>query len=334
MLFRSTGGGGPAYEIIDLVPPVVETPYYQPAVPFAGQELSVIAKVIDDVSISKAYVLYFINSAEPEFHQVEMEKQGNPGYFLGKIPASHVRTVGLTYWIFAEDFGKNNAQSSVQKVGVKEAIQAPAPKPSQKNLPTHVLEAIEPKSVEPVEKLEVTSMNSGNEITAFSDKIIIKNIGNRTVDDIRIMLSSEISKSFRISEPAIKSIEPNGNVTITFELNGSPNKDMVGGLVGYTGKLIIMAEHLSPMMLPVNIGAEESDYLSEHMDKIASMAEQRYNKISLLNSILSNQAKTEYNYEVTTSDGDNVITSPSDELLIKNLSDKEQIGRASCRERV
>ncbi len=318
-----TGGGGPAYEIIDLIPPVVETPYYQPAVPFAGQELSVIAKVIDDVSISKAYVLYFINSAEPEFHQVEMEKQGNPGYFIGTIPASHVRTVGLTYWIFAEDFGKNNAQSSVQKVEVKEAISAPPPKPSQKNLPTHVLEAIKPKYVEPVEKLEVTSMNSGNEITAFSDKIIIKNIGNRTVDDIRIMLSSEISKSFRISEPAIKSIEPNGNVTVTFELNGSPNKDMVGGLVGYTGKLIIMAEHLSPMMLPVNIGAEPSDYLSEHMDKIASMAEQRYNKISLLNSILSNQAKTEYNYEVTTSDGDNVITSASDELLIKNLSDKE-----------
>ncbi|MGH9922853.1 MAG: hypothetical protein ACRD38_08890, partial [Nitrososphaerales archaeon] len=136
-------------------------------------------------------------------------------------------------------------------------------------------------------------------------------------------LSPEISKSFKLSDLSIKSIEPNENVTITLQVNGNPNRDMLGGLVGYAGDVIVMAEHLSPITLPLNIGAEESTYEDEYMDKVAAMAEQRYSKLSLLNSILTKQDAIQRNYEVTTSDGDDVITNPSDEIVIRNLSDKE-----------
>jgi hypothetical protein len=317
------GGGSPEYQIIDRVPPEIVSQYFEPTTPFSGQELRVLAKINDDVAITKAYVLYFVNTPEPEFHQVSMVKH-NAEYYMGTIPASDVRIVGMTYWIFAEDFGGNTAQSSVQNVEIKQSTQVVLPpKPSQKNLPSHVLEAIKPKIAEPVEKIEVLSKNSGGEINTFTDTIIIRNTGNKTADNIRIMLSPEISKSFKLSDLSIKSIAPNENVTITLEVNGNPNKDMLGGLIGYNGNLIVMAEHVSPVTLPVNIGGEESTYKDEYMDKVAAMAEQRYNKISLLNSILTKLDAVESNYEVTTSDGDRVITNPSDEIVIKNLSDKE-----------
>ncbi|MFQ5970555.1 MAG: hypothetical protein ACE5J2_08705, partial [Nitrososphaerales archaeon] len=315
------GGGRPRYEINDTMPPQVASHSFQPSEPVSGKELTVTADIIDDVGVEKAHLLYFVNSKELEFHSVQMQKH-NSKYFIGTIPASDVRTVGLRYWIFAQDFGHNNIQSSLKYVDVEEA---PPAKPEKPKLPAHVLEAIQSKQkpTKPTERLEVISMNSGNEIKAYPDKIIIRNTGNRTADDIRIILSSDIYKSFNLSHPAIKSIEPNGNVTVTFELNGSPNRDFMGDLVGYKGRLMVVAEHLSPIILPINIGSEESYYISNYMDKVASIAEQRYNKISLINSILSKQPKIQYNYEVTTSDGDSVITSPSDELVIRNLSDKE-----------
>jgi len=323
------GSGGsdrerPRYEIVDTKPPEIVSYSYQPRVPLSGREGTVTAKIIDDVEVSKVYLLYFVNEKELEFHQVEMQKH-NSEYYMGTIPASDIRTVGLMYWIFAEDYGHNNVQSPLQKLYVEQAPYAPEAKATKTNLPAHVLEAInsKPKPTQPVEKLEVISMNNGNEIKAYPDKIIIKNTGNRTVGNVRVILSTDISKSFKLSEPAIKSIEPNSNVTITLKLNGSPNRDMLGGLVGYKGKLMVITEHLSPIFLPVNIGAVQSYHLSSYIDTLTSIAEQRQNKIPLINSILSKQPKTQQNYEVTTSDGDKVIASASDELVIKNLSDKE-----------
>lgn len=189
--------------------------------------------------------------------------------------------------------------------------------------PEHVLKAIKPKSSHPVEKLAVTSMNNGKEVKSFPDKIIIKNVGSNSVDNIRVLLSPEISKSFKLSERAIKSIEPKSNATVTFELNGSPNRDTMGNLVGYKGKLIVMAEHLRPIFLPINIGSQESSHVSSYMNNVVAMADQRYGKISLANSIVSKQPKMQYSYNVTTSDGNNVIDTLSDELVIRNLNEKE-----------
>ncbi|MGH9879631.1 MAG: hypothetical protein ACRD5H_18535, partial [Nitrososphaerales archaeon] len=120
------GGGGPEYEIIDKVPPEIVSQYYEPITPFSGQELRVLAKINDDVHITKAYLLYFVNTPEPEFHQLSMVKH-NAEYFMGTIPASDVRIVGMTYWIFAEDFGGNSAQSAVQNIEISQSTQVVIP---------------------------------------------------------------------------------------------------------------------------------------------------------------------------------------------------------------
>ncbi len=166
---------------------------------------------------------------------------------------------------------------------------------------------------------------------------MIRNTGSITADNIRIMLSPEIAKSFRLSNYAINSIKPHSNVTITLEHTGGQNRDVYGALTGYQGSILVMGEHLTPIILPVNIDAggpyaQGSKFV---MHKLPSMEGQRFiqmlsngkmlsnSKISLINSLLSNKQKTQYDYEVRTSSGNNVITSPNGELTIKNLSGKE-----------
>ncbi|MGH9922761.1 MAG: LamG domain-containing protein, partial [Nitrososphaerales archaeon] len=305
----SSGGGGPAYVIVDTNSPNIASYYWKPDVAYSGEGVTINANVIDDVSVRSAYIFYYGSGEDASKAHMASMSRLNGQWFAANIPGSEVKSPNISFWIVAMDAAGNSAKSSAVTVEVKQG-QSPLPaKPSQKNLPAHVLEAIKPKSIEPVGKLEVVSVNGGKSVVAFPDKIVIKNTGNLTVDNIRIMLSPEISKSFRLSDPAVKSIEPNNNVTLTLELNGSPNKDMLGNFVGYSGELIVMAEHHSPITLAVNIGGEESSYLTNYMDALTTKAEQRYNKISMLNSILSKQPKTEHGYEVTTSDGGNTITS-------------------------
>jgi hypothetical protein len=320
---NSSGGGGPEYVIVDSRSPSIVSYYWKPDSVYSGNGVTINANILDDVSVRSAHMFYYGPGEESRnAHMVSMNKL-NGQWFAASIPGTEVKSPNMSFWIVALDAAGNSAKTSETTINVKQGQSAPQTKPSQKNLPAHVLEAIKPKSIEPVEKLEVISINGGKSIVTFPDQIVIKNTGNRTVDNIRVMLSPEISKSFKLSNPSVKSIEPNANVTITVELNGSPNRDMLGNLVGYNGRLIVMAEHHSPITLPVNIGGQESSYLASYMDKVASKAEQRYNKLSLLNSILSKQPKTEHNYEVTTSGGSNEITSPSDQLVIRNFSDKE-----------
>ncbi|MEM2759881.1 MAG: hypothetical protein QXN83_00450 [Nitrososphaerales archaeon] len=319
----SFGKGGndrerPPYQIVDVLSPDIVSTFHQPAVPASGKEITVVANIIDDVGVSRSYLLYFVNTKEPEFRQIPMESKTSQWY-TATIPGIDVRTAGLQYWIYAEDFAGNTEQSTLKSIEVQEASIAPEAKASQTNLPPHVLEAIKPKSVEPAGKLEVASINTGSSIKSYVDKIIVRNVGNATVDNIRLMLSPEIAKSFRLGEQTIRSIEPKGNVTIGIELVGKPGRDMYGGLVGYSGEIIVTAERHTPLTLPVKIGAQGSDYLLSYLEKVASMANQR-SRISLVNSLLNNLVKPEM--EITTRDGAREISDPSEVILIKNTSDR------------
>ncbi|MGH9878897.1 MAG: hypothetical protein ACRD5H_14795, partial [Nitrososphaerales archaeon] len=58
------------------------------------------------------------------------------------------------------------------------------------------------------------------------------------------------------------------------------------------------------------------------MEKVTQMSQQRYNKISLVNNILSNGLTEKSDIEVTTRKGLKEIGTPSDQIVIKNLSDR------------
>jgi hypothetical protein len=320
------GGGGDderrRYDITDTSPPQILVQDYKPDAPVEGREVIVTAKLIDDTGIANAFMLCFINDSEHRFEKFEM-KMYSPQWYQGTIPAHDIIKAGMTYSLFVQDLGGNVVQSASYEIVVQEAVDMPV-KPSQTNLPEHVLAAIQAKanakaSTESVEKIEVTSTNSNTSIKSYQDKIIIRNVGSRSVDDVRLMLSPELANGFKLGETAIKSIKPNSNVTVSFNVIGNPNKDMMGNLVSHEGVVIVAAEHHKPIFLPVSIGSEEKSELGDHMKNIRNIAEQRYNKISLLNEILTKHQKTQYKYEVKTSDGGSIIRNPSGEVVIKNL---------------
>jgi hypothetical protein len=237
--------------LVDTTLPQIVSSYYNPAEPISGEEVTITVRIIDDVGVSKVYLVYHLAGEEPKSQTME---KYNSEWFTGTIDASDVRTAGLNYWIIAEDFAGNMERSSMEKLAVLQGSSVPK-LDTPRILPATVFET---EPTRPFEELEVISMKSGDEIKSYQDKILIRNVGDITVDNIRLILSSEISRSFKLSDPTIKSIEPNADVTVSFELNGNPNRDMIGSLVGYEGELMVVAEHHRTIILPVKINSVEN----------------------------------------------------------------------------
>jgi hypothetical protein len=313
-----TPNSGGRREHEDSIGPTIYSYYWDPESPADGNTITINANILDDVSVEKAFVFYYsAEEDERKARSVAMSKF-NAEWFTGSIEGTDVKQPVISFWIVASDSGGNSAKSEISTVNVRQG-QVSQSRSSVTNLPAHVLEAIG-KKIQPVEKLEVTSMKDNDRIRSFTDSIVIRNVGNVPVNNIKVVLSPDIARTFMLGERAIKSIEPHANVTITFELNGSPNRNVLGGLEGYDGYVMIMAEHHSPITLPVSIGAlHGADHLTDYMFRVASMATARYSQVSLLNSLVRH---TEQNYMVT-ADGDDAITDPSGEVVIKNISNKE-----------
>jgi hypothetical protein len=246
----------------------------------------------------------------------------NAEWFTMNIPGTDVKEPRIYFIVVAVDNTGNSAASATEYFEVGEAQSVPQPKTKYVNAPANIVES-KSKSAQSSGRLELISISGDNEVTSYPDQIVIRNKSSSTINHIRITLSPEISKSFRLNHTAITSIAPNGNVTIALEVIGNPNRNMFGGLTGYNGNILVAAENHSPILLPVNISAEDSYYLNEYTDKVAGIAEQRYNKVWLINSILPKHQDDDHNYEVITPNKDNIITSPADELIIRNLTDKE-----------
>ncbi len=322
---RSTigSGGYDANAIVDESAPTIQTIDWNPTVASAGGTVTINAQILDDVGVDKAVVFYYGPDEDArKAHAVSMKPLNNE-WFTADVKGSPVSPPGFHFWVVTTDGSGNADKSDIKEVKVQQGAPIPPPPLATTTLPANVLAAIKPIPVTPTQKLEVTSMKGGKEIKSLPDKILIRNTGNITADNIRIMLSPEIAKNFRLSHSMINSIKPHSNVTINLELVGGQNKDVFGGLMGYSGDVMVMGEHLSPITLAVNIAGEQSNSLSSFMDKVAGMAEHRYSKLSLINSLLSKHPNIQSNYEVTTSNKDNVITKPSGDIVIKNLSDKE-----------
>ncbi|MFY3740453.1 MAG: putative repeat protein (TIGR01451 family) [Candidatus Nitrosomirales archaeon] len=170
--------------------------------------------------------------------------------------------------------------------------------------------------------MEVSTINGKGVISTYSDTIVIKNKSNSTLQSVRVTLSPEISKSFHLDKYAIKSIEPNSEVTLGIKLRGNPNRDTDGRVTGFSGSVIVQAANHSPLMLPVKINSLDNSYYEINMEKVAQISQQRYNKISLVNKILNNGLTEKSDIDVTTRKGLKVIGTPSDQIVIKNLSDR------------
>ncbi len=340
-----SGSGGYDASIVDETAPTIVGYNWKPDVASAGNKETVYAQILDDVGVDKAVLFYYGPEEDSrKAHSLHMSPINTEWYSVD-IPGSSVQVPKISFWISAMDSSGNPARTDTTVINVHQGAPPPQVGPSVTNLPASVLAMIKPKVNTPFESLQVSSISGDNEISSLPDKILIKNNGNITADNIRIMLSQDIAKSFRLSSSMINSIKPHSTVTISLELIGNPNRDVYGGLTGYSGQIIVMGEHLAPIILPVNIetidNTSTSLYLQGHrflMHSVLGMNDQRdmqrdikissngdlfSSSISLINSMLIKHPDVNHDYEVSTSNGKGAITSPSGELTIKNLSNKE-----------
>jgi hypothetical protein len=307
------------YEISDVLPPIITEHYIKPEQVSKGDDIVVTAKMSDDVGIAEATVIYLTNLkiGPPEFHQVYMEKF-NAEWWRGTIPGSDVNTDGLAYWIAGTDFGGNVGNSVKVELKVGEA----KPKTEAKQKPIPFNPQSNKVDLQPNNFIEISTMEGKKMINKYYDTVIIKNNSNSTVNSIRLMLSPSIDNSFYLDRYAIRSLEPYGNVTVHIKLFGNPNQDTSGKITAYNGRILIMAPNHSPVEMPLSVISIESLRYQAYMDMITEMTEQRYNKISLMNTILKDGLVDRSDFEVTTRAGLKDISTPSEEIIIKNLSNR------------
>ena len=283
--------------------PSIVSYYHKPDLPIAWTEVKIYARILDDVSVKKATIFY--DNDSKEIRAIEMEHY-NTEWFVATIPANDVKESGFKYWIYAEDPSGNKVTGDVEKVPVK---------PSLTKTFFSITPSVKTKLVE-----VVATKNSNSEYTA---SIAITNPDERKLQSLRLMLSPELGKMFRLSDYAIRSIDPNGTYTVDLKLVGKIPVDAMGEPVAYRGQLIVMGEHLSPMMLNISIEPEKSSQGASYIDNMVLKAEKRYNRASplLLDVLKSVLLQPKPSYQVS-SDGARIIQSPASTFTIKNTGEE------------
>ncbi|MEM3084901.1 MAG: hypothetical protein QXP61_07415, partial [Nitrososphaerales archaeon] len=324
----SGGGGGPAalsvmesggsggrntHVLSDGRAPSIISSYHKPNMLVEGDDLVLTAQILDDVGVADAKLFYSLgNGNSSEIHSVSMKKISTE-WWSGTINASNIKDGGLSYWITATDHSGNMENSEIKYI----EVQIVKSKASSKVAPP---KSTNGKTELPNNFLELGTIDGRNTVENYSDIIVIRNNSTSPVHSVRLTLSPEIANSFHLDKYSIKSIEPNGNVTVGIKLVGNPNRDMYGKVAAYVGSIIVMAPNHSPVMLPVKIGSLEDLRYHAYMEKIQQMANQRY-RISLINTVLNTTVEPS-DIDVSVRNGSREVLSVSEDLVVKNTSDR------------
>jgi hypothetical protein len=186
----------------------------------------------------------------------------------------------------------------------------------------------------PIKFMEVSTINGTRAINSYSDTIVIKNKSDSKLESVRLTLSQNLAKSFHLDNNSIRSIEPHSNVTVGVKLIGKPNMDPDGTVTAYNGYVTVTGANHGPEKVDIKVGSSDSLHYKAYIQKITDKAEQRYTRTvpagaigvpssATVGSVISKiKPNEQQDYQVTTASGKNVVTNASDQLLIKNLSDK------------
>jgi hypothetical protein len=299
----------------DQSPPSILAYYYKPDLPTAGSEVTFYAQIVDDVSVQKAVLNYVVgvDNDEKDFISIDMSSY-NTQWFTATIPGSDVTDSDLKYWIVATDQYDNSATGNIEKIFIK-------PSTTQSSLSVTSFSN---------KNLEVLSSNK----EGYTASISITNLNEKKLESLRLILSPELKNVFRLSDYAISSIDPGETKIVDLKLIGRAPVDVMGNPASIGGKIIIAADHVSPILLDVAInsnmrnsgssGSAVSSYvdgLTSYMNSIMQKAEERYSRSPLTAVFKSLPAQPKTNYEIT-SDTGRIVDNPGSTLTIKNISDQ------------
>ncbi len=169
--FRPTGrfsggvpigaGGYDSNAIVDTTPPSILDYNWKPKDASAGSDVTIYADIADDAGVDKAVVFYYGPGEDYRQARSVYMSHYNPEWYTATIPGSNVTMPNVSFWIVAMDPAGNSAKTSTTVIDVQKEAPAVEVRPSVTSLPTSVLQAIKPRPAEPVQELEVTSMNNG-----------------------------------------------------------------------------------------------------------------------------------------------------------------------------
>ncbi|MFQ5970508.1 MAG: hypothetical protein ACE5J2_08460 [Nitrososphaerales archaeon] len=289
-------------------------PNYDGQAPIIGEvftavgSLKVYAEISDTVGVKDANIILGKKMIIPMEHHA-----GSQNWWVGTIPSSEVPAYTVFFKIVASDFNDNIVEYS----GSAEV--PPGASSSSSHGASFVISALPylDHQADPAYSIIASDVEQGD--SNVPARITIKNTSSEPLQNIRLILSSELKGKFLLSDYAIRSIDPNSEFTVSIIMNGNPNVDVMKQPIPYKGQIIVSVDNRTPYVYELSGRApSESAPLSLFMNTVASKAEQRYKSFEKPDVRISGDAR----YEVILASGGEAIKSASDELIVKNTGDK------------
>jgi hypothetical protein len=100
---------------------------------------------------------------------------------------------------------------------------------------------------------EVRTLSGNEAISNTADSVVIRNNSEEAIENVRIILPTELGRVFSLSEDSFRSIEPNSEVIVSLQQRGTLDSKSKQILNDYTGEIIIVSSDGMKKTVPVNI---------------------------------------------------------------------------------
>ncbi len=100
---------------------------------------------------------------------------------------------------------------------------------------------------------EVTMLSGNEAISNTADGIVIRNNSEESIQNVRIILPTELGRVFSVSEDSFRSIEPNSEVIVSLQQRGTLDSKSKQILNDYVGEIVIVSSDGMKKIVPVNI---------------------------------------------------------------------------------
>ncbi|MGH9921621.1 MAG: choice-of-anchor U domain-containing protein, partial [Nitrososphaerales archaeon] len=100
---------------------------------------------------------------------------------------------------------------------------------------------------------EVRTLSGNEAISNTADGIVIKNNSKESIQNVRIILPTELGRVFSLSEDSFRSVEPNSEVIVSLQQRGTLDSRSKQILNDYVGEIVIVSSDGMKKIVPVNI---------------------------------------------------------------------------------
>ncbi len=100
---------------------------------------------------------------------------------------------------------------------------------------------------------EVKTLSGNEAISNTADGIVIRNNSEESIQNVRIILPTELGRVFSLSEDSFRSIEPNSEKIVSLQQRGTLDSKSKQILNDYVGEIVIVSSDGMKKIVPVNI---------------------------------------------------------------------------------